>query len=216
MSLVPRLRSGLRWLPACFVLVFGYIYALGFISIYSQEHVYVLASRWMYENIPARSVISGVHWDDSLPLSLPGLSSSRFRTGQELPLYEADSRQKIEQVAARLAASDYLVFPTQRLQGSLLRVPLEFPLTAGFFRMLFSNGLGYELVKTFKLRPRFWFLEFNDDLADESLSVYDHSKVSIFRNVSRLSAQEIAARIYRPSLTAASPGLREIMLMDRD
>lgn len=208
-------RKFLLWVPIAAVLLFCLVYALGFVSIYGQEHVYYSSSRWIYANIPAGSRIIGVHWDDSLPLTLPGYSANVFRSLGELPLYEADTPAKITAVSEKLARTDYLILPTQRLQGSITRVPLEFPYTTSLFRLLFSDQLGFRLIKTIKVRPAFLGFQFDDDLADESFSVYDHPKVSIFKNEQRLSAAQLRAEIMSPARTG-TPSLAEIMKRNAD
>ena len=54
-----------------------------------------------------------------------------------------------------------------------------------------AEKLGFKLIKTFKNRPSFLGFTFNDDLADESFSVYDHPKATIFENVERFSDQAL-------------------------
>ncbi len=183
-------------------------YALGFFNIYLQPHSYEQASRWIYANIPAGSKLIGVHWDDRLPLSLPGLDQNRYNTNLELPLYEPDSPAKIKLVVARLAQGDYLVLPTMRLPGSLLRVPLEYPHMASLFGQLYTGTLGYKLIKTVEIEPAFP-LPWNPNSADESFSVYDHPKVSIFQNIARLDPEELSRRIYTPPRIL--PALDEVM-----
>lgn len=208
-----NLKQILRLAPLAGVLLFCLIYALAFTSIYGEEHAYHKGSRWIYDNLPRGAKIAGVHWDDSLPLTLPDHPASTFRSLGELPLYEADTPAKVGIIAEKLARTDYLILPTQRLQGSVPRRPVEFPYTTNLFRQLFRDELGFKLIKTIKERPSFLGIVFNDDLADESFSVYDHPKVSIFKNEGRLSAEEIRAQIMNPS-RAGYPSLEEMMKRD--
>lgn len=206
-------RRILVYLPLGAVLLFCLIYALAFTSIYSSEHAYQASSRWMYANLPHRARISGVHWDDWLPLALPGHPSDYFRNQGELPLYEADTPVKVQIIAEKLSRTDFFILPTQRLQGAIPRRPLEFPYTTNFFRLLFAEQLGFRLIKTFKVHPAFLFFQFDDQLADESFSVYDHPKVSIFKNEQKLTAAALRTAIMSPP-QAGSPTLTDIMLKE--
>jgi len=203
------------WLPTFIILAWSAIYSLGFINIYSEEHVYRLASKWMYDNIEPNSKILQVHhWDDILPLHLPDRSPTQYSVRGpefELPLYDIDTRKKFEDISIKLSSGDYIVFPTARLYGALSRVPDEFPYSNAFFQLLFNNNLGYEIVQTFKVRPSLGKITFNNDLADESLTVYDHPKVVVFKNIHYLTSDEIAMRIFEPEQFSPLPDRNWIM-----
>jgi len=193
------------------------MYAAGFIGIYLQPHSYETASRWIFDNVPAGSRLVGPHWDDRLPLSLPGLDAHRYimeGRESELELYEPDRPEKIVTLVGRVSRADYIVFPTPRLQGSVPRIPDEYPHTTSFIKLLWAERLGYHLEKVFKIRPSFLGFTLNDDLADESFSVYDHPKISIFKNVEHLSAQQIMQRVYTPAQYEPLPTMNEILVAD--
>ncbi|HQP99983.1 MAG TPA: DUF2298 domain-containing protein, partial [bacterium] len=91
-----------------------------------------------------------------------------------------------------------------------------------FFKLLFSEQLGYELAATVTSEPAIGFgqpriyeqniragewpsyslydmrWELSSDLEDESFAVYDHPKVVILRNVKRLNAAQMRSAIDRP------------------
>lgn len=204
------------WLVGAFITI-SFLQGLCFVSIYASEHSYHLATHWIFKNIPDNSRLLEGHWDDTLPLHLPGLDPARFaREGpeSELPLYEPDTPEKLSMVAQRTANADYIIFPTQRLVGSIPRIFGERPEATAYLRLLFSGNLGFELVHSVKVRPKIGSFVVNDDLADESLSVYDHPKVTIFKNVSHLSVSEITSRILDPTRFSPLPSREKMMLMD--
>jgi len=190
----------LRIAPALLLAGWGAFTVTAFIGIYRAPHAYVTASEWIFEKLPRGSRILGVHWDDKLPISLPGFSPHQFGyryegREHELEVYERDTLAKTARMAEQLAQHDYLIFPTARTYGSIPRMPEEYPDTVRMFSALFRGELGYVIEQSFKVRPGLWGLSFDDDLADESFTVYDHPKVLIFRNVERLSAEEIGLKI---------------------
>lgn len=169
-------------------------------NLYRQEHSYVQASKWIFANIPANSLLAGVHWDDRLPISLPGVQMTNYPY-VELQMYEYDAPHKINKIISDISRSDYVVFPTQRIPGSVPRSQ-ERQTTAKLLSLMFSDGGGFKLIKSFKPRPSLLGVSYNDDTADESLSVYDHPKVTIFKNEGKLTPEQLRAAINeQPSLT---------------
>jgi YYY domain-containing protein len=215
-----RLKISFKQILYFVIVAWAIVISLFTLSIYRSEHVYVTASRWIYENLPQGSILLGVEWDDRLPISLP----EYLNNGDPFPdrndttslgLYDSDSEEKVRKLAEKFSRGDFLVLPTQRLQGSVPRLPEEFPQTTNFFRLLFSDNLGYKLIATFKERPRFFSFEVFTDLADESLTVYDHPKVTIFQNFEHLSADEIMRRIYHAEEFGVLPDLNAIMSAEK-
>ena len=218
-----------RILNLLFALVIAYAIVRGvaFIQLYRVPHSYEAASTWIFENIPPGSKLLGPHWDDRLPVTLPGFSPHDDRYNYEyecrtceLPFYEADTVATLDTLTSRMAEGDYIIFPTPRIQGSIPRIPEEYPRTTALLQLLWSGQLGYQLVHSVKATPNFMGIEFGDDLADESLSVYDHPKVVIFKNTERLSSQEIRSRVLNATAFGPLPSLQQILLTneasDRD
>jgi YYY domain-containing protein len=215
----PAFRVFLAWLLTVCVVSWAGVHALSYMRVVNSEHAYKQASHWMYSNIARGSKILNVHWDDGLPLFLPEGNPQLFQyqTGGprwDLQVYEADNEAKLAGMVEKLAAADYLVFPTQRIPGSIPRLPKEYPHTTAMLQLLFAEKLGYQLQSSFKTQPGFLGLTFNDDLADESFSVYDHPKVNIFKNVENLPKDEIKARILDPKRFEPLPGREEILLRE--
>jgi len=187
--------------------VLNLIWPFSFISIYLQPHTRVQATYWIYNNIPENSIISCEYWDDCLPLG--GGLGYRFI---ELDLYkQADTEAKMIDIYKRLSRIDYLVLSSNRLYGSIMTVPEMYPNTTKFYNDLFAGNLGFVKVSEFTSRPTFPVpglrlclapmfinygkvahkdqqctstgISFVDDYADESLTVYDHPKVIIFKKI---------------------------------
>lgn len=207
---------------AIFFFVAGYslVYAIAFIQLYSMEHPYRLASAWIYEHVPPGSKIVAPHWDDKIPVTLPGPGNRVPQVYKmdgrdfELPVYEQDNPQNIQVLLRRIAASDYLSFATPRTPDSIPRIEDEYPRTTAIIQLLWAEKLGFSLAKTVKNRPSFLGITFNDDLADESFSVYDHPKAVIFKNEEHLTAEEMWSRVMRVDEYRPLPSMNEMLLMD--
>ena len=181
------------------------------------------------DDLTARtSVVANEHWDDAVPRNLPGkdaygmyyvgLSSS---SDGQIQNYAEDAPEKLPQVLNWLDEADYLVLSSNRLYGSIPRLPWRFPMTSEYYRALFNGELGFELAADFHAFPRIGPLMFNDQempqplrrspntqgtpegvwvpypTAEEAFSVYDHPRVLIFRKTpaySRALAEHVLGK----------------------
>ena len=220
-----RLRSGRRgmtvflaWAPVVLglaVLGATAFYSLAFQRIYSQEHPAVTASDWINQNVPRGSaILSDNHWDEYVP------DLHRYRVWQ-YPVYEAESPAKMETLSQKLAASNYLVFYSNRPYTSVSRDPQRFPFSTNYHQRLFAGDLGYRLEKTFTSYPALLGVEFRDDpvadaglarlparqdqvvvsfnlgYADDNVTGYDHPQVLLFRNAEGFSQGRILDGLLR-------------------
>lgn len=161
------------------------LWPVSFLSIYTQDHSRVQASRWMLKNIPPGSTLAVEHWDDRLPLW-----GGEIYSFINLPLYnQPDDFLKWQTIDSLLEQSDYIVLASNRLY-----VPIQklddcnkyktcFPLASKYYKELFSGQRGFVKVAEFSSYPTIPFLNIPvvDDTADESFTVYDHPKVIIFK-----------------------------------
>jgi hypothetical protein len=153
-------------------------------SIYISENSRVAASRYIFQTIPANSLILSEHWDDGLPLPLPDQQKS-YR-GEQLPVFDPDTPEKWATINALMAKGDYYILSSNRAWGSVPTVPQKYPLGSKFYEDLFKNRLPYKFVKEFHSYPSLrWLgipLDFPDQWAEEAFTVYDHPQVYIFKN----------------------------------
>ena len=189
------------------------LYALAYaVGVYGQPLTSVRAGEWVTDNAPRGSVILKEHWEEGLP-RLGGYDI------RELDMYNPDGAIKLRHIAERLAGGDYLVLYSNRLYGTISRMPERYPLSREYYRILFSGELGYEIRLTETSYPNLSGVGLVDDTfawaglseppasseqadfpvtlrmgyADESFTVYDHPKVFVLENVGRLDADEISA-----------------------
>ena len=193
-------------------------YSISYLGIYNDTHPAVEASEWINEYAPRNSVILKEHWEEGLP----NLGAYQNR---DLPLYEPDTPSKLRTIGEELSRADYLVFFSNRLYGTIPRLPERYPITTAYYELLFTGQLGFQLDAHFESYPELLGVGFVDDtfsrpglsapvalrgfepspltlnlgFADESFSVYDHPKVLIFRNVRRFAPDVISNTISNSS-----------------
>ena len=211
---LPGLRRTATPLVIGVLIVFTAHYALAFASIYAQPHPAQEASDWIVANAAPGSTILKEHWDEGLP------DLYQFNV-QELPLYDHDSLAKLRDVSGSLADADYLVLFSNRLYGTIPRLVERYPITTAYYELLFAGGLGYELAYTDDRRTSFLGIGYDADRlarvdlpapdgftdpggfnvsfgwADESFTVYDHTRPMVFQNIGRLSGDDIEDVILR-------------------
>jgi YYY domain-containing protein len=204
-------------------------------NLYSAPNTRVQASQWIYDHVPAHSILTSEVWDDSLPILVPpakvvnGVSYTDsghvIDPGQYgiigLNLYDQDTPQKAGQLAASLANSDVVVISSQRLLRSIPKLPSRYPMTIRYYQLLFAGRLGFHLAATFQKQPSFLGITWNDSGADESFSVYDHPPVWIFvRDGVGLTANQLNAELTHgvnfDTVTNLSGSQKPLMLSPQD
>ncbi len=191
--LLVEIKNRWRWVGYILILTTTLtttLYALAFMSIYTHESTRITASRWIYENVPAGSKILQEHWDDGLPISISGHSSLKYRT-EQLTIYEPDNEEKVNYYAEKLSNANYVIISSRRLYGTLINLPEKYPITSRYYKLLFSEELGYNKVAQFTSYPGLLGIELNDDSTEETFQVFDHPKVMVFENVGRLPPNQL-------------------------
>lgn len=160
------------------------VWPLAFFSIYTQDHSRVSASRWIYEHIPAGSVLLSEYWDDGLPLPMEASLYKKYR-GIEVHIFDLDTKEKWDIIDAQLQNADYYIMSSNRGWGSIPTVPKRYPVASKFYAAMMKNEAGYSLVKEFTSYPSLRYmgipLDFEDQWSEEAFTVYDHPKVMIFK-----------------------------------
>ena len=172
------------------VLVYSSGWSFAFTRIYASPVSRGQASMWIYRNVPPPAVIANEHWDDPLPLPIPGFDHGKY-AGPQLPLYDPDEPKKIDTIIQMLSQSSYMNITSNRLYGSIPRMPERYPMTSEYYRRLFAGDLGFSLVATIPSYPSIGSWVINDDTAEEAFTVYDHPKVLIFRKDPDFSAARV-------------------------
>jgi hypothetical protein len=176
------------------------VWAFSFVRIYQVPHTRIAASEWIYKSIPYGSHIGWEHWDDPLPLLIMGHNGSEY-IGVEMSLYDNETIDKREKLIMDLEKADYIILSSNRLYGSIPKIPERYPLATLYYKLLFSGRLGFSKIAEFTSYPGIWHFRINDDFAEEPFTVYDHPKVTIFAKNSYFSQALVRSHFEKVDLT---------------
>ncbi|MFQ5594186.1 MAG: DUF2298 domain-containing protein, partial [Anaerolineae bacterium] len=141
------------------------------------------------------TVIANEHWDDSVPLRMDGKDGFGMYMGFQIQNYNNDNPEKLEDLLEWLDQADYIMLTSNRLYGSIPRLPMRYPITTEYYRLLFAEQLGFKLEKTFTSYPSIGSIEIPDQSAEEAFTVYDHPKVWVFRKTEEFSRAKVRAML---------------------
>ncbi|HEV8269327.1 MAG TPA: DUF2298 domain-containing protein, partial [Thermoanaerobaculia bacterium] len=192
-SLLPRYARLVAGLAVIGTALAGF----ALLSIYSKETTRVTATRRLAALFPKGATVGFEHWDDPIPLMLPGVPWRSF-TGVEMPVFDPDSPEKAGKLLDALERADAIVVTSRRGFGTVTRLPDTFPATSEYYRLLYSGALGFDLAERDESRPGIGRFRLDDRDAEEALSVYDHPQVLIFRKTARYdraNAERLLVRV---------------------
>ncbi len=197
-NLLKKIKISYRTLIFYLLILMLIIWPLMFMSIYFNRHSRVVASEWIYKNLPNQSVILGEEWDDPLPLWVENNYGKTFQV-ELLPVFWMDSQEKWQKMVNLIDKADYYVMSSNRGWGSIPLVPKKYPLMSQFYNQVLSNQCFYEKFSQknlcFKKIAEFTsyptlkipFINikftFDDQWTDEGFTVYDHPKVMVFKKI---------------------------------
>ena len=165
------------------------VWTLSFMNIYTKSNTRVLASEWIYKNIPENKILAIEHWDDGMPIG----GNIIYKT-LELPIYGMSDPSTENEIYQKVQESDYIIIASNRLYVPLQKISKncqEWNLPQErcshnanrYYEKLFNGDLGFKKVAEFAIYPTIPIINIpiNDQNADESFTVYDHPKVMIFK-----------------------------------
>jgi hypothetical protein len=165
------------------------LWTIAFFSIYTRPQTRIKASQWIYYNIPVDNTIINEQWDDGLPVSIGQFHQGQYKV-LSLAMYDSDNADKIEYLSKNLNQADYIILNSRRIYGTLLNLKKEYPITSRYYELLFDEKLGYKKAAEFTSYPNILGFEIKDDVSEETFQVYDHPKVTIFKNEEKLTVDQ--------------------------
>ena len=165
------------------------LWSFAFFTIYLHPDIRLTASSWLESHVPSQSTFL-VEGGNVVDLPLKG---NFERLSLDFYNLENDvlARQK---VASALEQADYFLIESRRVFKNHQRLPQQFPRTARFYNSLFNGQLGFTQIKEFTSYPHLelgdWNLEFPDETAEETWSVFDHPVIRVFQKTRQRNEEE--------------------------
>ncbi len=203
----PTFNFLLSLLPFVFLLL-TLIPGLAYLSIYQNPDVRFTASDWIFKNIPADSRILS-ETANVIDIPVPTQNNIDFAKSYQYTsfyYYDLDTQISLQNsLAYQLQNADYVFIPSRRIfanhtcvrfdsfqevfltdEAACKKAEQTYPLLNRYYQDLVSGKSGFELVKTFTSFPRITFLgrtllEFPDESAEESFTVFDHPIIRIYK-----------------------------------
>ena len=187
-SSIPNKFQAFKTILITILLISTGLWSLMSFSIYIKPDVRISADKWLKSNLSMEStyLVEGGNTVD-LPLSSSRKISLNFYSLED----NLSTREKIVQA---LQESDYFIIQSRRVFKNHERLPNLYPKTARFYNVLFNGQLGFEKIKEFHSFPSIPFpgtiIEFPDEEAEETWSVFDHPVIRIYKKERVYSTDE--------------------------
>ncbi len=166
-------------------------YGVAFARIYTQEDSRIQAGRWIFEQVPAQSVIGVEKGGFSLGALVDGaryvkepLDLARLFNGRPY----LSCRAAAHFLGQRLVELDYIAPVDANRYAQFSAAPRLYPAVASFYTRLFSDELGFAQVARFKRYPAWAGRIFVDDGVEPSFIGFDHPAVVVFKKRGDLAA----------------------------
>jgi hypothetical protein len=174
------------------ILLIGTIlWTTAFFSIYLRPDVRITASNWIKNNLPKNSNIL-VEGGNMIDIPLGG---NFDRISLDFYNLETDIQAR-SLIISELDKSDYFLIQSRRVFMNHQRLPKIFPITANFYNSLFNGNMGFAEIKEFSSYPMLQIgnfkIEFPDEAAEETWSVFDHPVIRIFEKTQHLLVKDYA------------------------
>ena len=202
-------RLARPWRTHCVsLLVLGTaLMAVGWSGLYATEHPRIVASRWMYAQIPAGATLAVEEWDDVLPLTFSQSERPQRYTVVSLPVYDADRPAKFlatdpnrRGIIDLLDQAEYVIVSSARAQAVIRAMPARFPIMERYYRALADGSLGFVPMFRAERWPHIGPWQWDTRRAEEAFSVYDHPQVVIYAKTAQYSHARAVALLTDPPL----------------
>src|SRR3989344_2692935 len=176
------------------------LWSFSFLNIYTREDSRISASNWIYQNIPKGNSIMIEYHDSTLPLKIEPFKPDVYN----LISIDSFNSNDYNYYAEKLTSADYIVLSSRRIYKTIENLSQKYPLANQYYvpnkyyRLLFTNQLGYQKVSEFNSYPSLLGFIINDDSSEETFQVFDHPNIQVFKNLQQLGKNDYAELLKNP------------------
>jgi len=156
------------------ILVLGFVVFQGlqFVSIYIKPDIRFEASEWINLNVPQGSFILS---EERNVANTPIENKNDYKI-VNFDFYDyADSRYLESSLDSLIKKADYIIVPSRRVFANYAND--NYPNIKKYYQDLDNGALGFKLVKEF--RPTL----LDDEMSEETFSVFDHPTIRIYKRI---------------------------------
>lgn len=163
------------------IIVMQIVWGVMFFHVYQTRHTSLVARDWIAQNIPAHSVIVREAWNSVIHFDTAPLQNMQYGF-ITINLYtQPDTKEKFEQQKTILRNAHYFISESPKVKNTINRLPMAYPFTNQLYKELKDGSLGFTQVAQFTSYPQLGSFELNDEHTEETFTVFDHPKITIFK-----------------------------------
>jgi len=170
------------------VCILSLLPGIAYLSIYRAPDVRFAASDWIYKHIPANSkILSETANVVDIPFPTGDQPSTNNYQVNNFNFYDLDENKTLQKdLSSLVEQADYIFVPSRRI---FFNHPKEgYPILNDYYERLFSGESGFVKVAELSSYPRIslfgkTILEFPDENAEETWTVFDHPVIRIYKKV---------------------------------
>lgn len=166
------------------------IYGFMFSAIYRSPHTTFTAANWMANNVPSGATILREDWNNIIRYENEPLVSKGFHI-DSINLYTLLDAAKVDTMVNKLIATDYIILDSPKVKNTVERLANEYPVSSTWYRLIENGELGFVKVAEFTSYPRIGDFAINDELSEETFTIFDHPTVRIFAKQRIVTEAEI-------------------------
>ena len=175
------------------IVIIAILPGLAYLSVYQNLDVRYKASEWIYKNIPNNSYIlfETANVVD-VPINNETMKQLNNYNAVSFNFYDLDISKELQsRLISEIEKADYIFIPSRRIFAN--HPKKTYPVLNKYYEDLFSGKLGFEKVAEFDSFPKICLpftnncLEFPDEEAEETWTVFDHPVIRIYKRVVKKS-----------------------------
>lgn len=167
------------------LIIINTLWGLSFMSVYFHKDVRITASRWMYDNIEKNAVLLN-ETANVIDIPIPETQVDYEKNFNNIifDFYGLPyNKELVQKLVSDIEEADYIIIPSRRIADGMARFPDKYPIISKYYKLLYSGELGFLKIKDFTSYPKLGAWEFDDELAEETWSVFDHPHISVWKKI---------------------------------
>ncbi len=198
-----KIKSNFLYLLILFISILP---GMAFFSIYRNDDIRIISSQWIFKHLENNAfILSETANVVDIPFTIDETRGKKFNY-LSFNFYDLDNNYALQaNLDQYLKKADYIIVPSRRIISNYTcflnkndlsynkkrcqEISKKYPLLQNYYQNLLYSGK-YQLIKTFSNFPKIeifgkTLLEFPDEKAEETWTVFDHPVIRIYKKVDK-------------------------------